>query len=203
MYWKPKDVKVLLLAESHVFTKQSEYSCLFTSHNNTVSNYTRFIYCLGYGEKDFFKENSSIPKRGTPQFWTLFNKTRHSNFAVLKKDERKFNQRIKNKFDLLQNMKNKCIWLIDTSIVGIYNQGKKPINSVYKRILIDSYITNCEPIILGEKPNLIVIIGKGVNNAIGDLAKKHNISIEVIDQPQARKQINTIDSVIEKYPNLF
>ncbi len=100
-------------------------------------------------------------------------------------------------------MKNKCIWLIDTSIVGIYNQGKKPINSVYKRILIDSYITNCEPIILGEKPNLIVIIGKGVNNAIGDLAKKHNISIEVIDQPQARKQINTIDSVIEKYPNLF
>jgi hypothetical protein len=201
MTWKPENVKVILLAESHVFTKYCEYKNTFSSPIN--SNYTRFIYCLGYGEKDFFIKNLIIPKAGTPQFWTLFNKTRHSQFAVLKKDEKKFSNRISNKINLLQDMKNNGIWLLDASIVGIYENGKKPSNSIYNRILRDSYAYYCEPIILKEKPDLIIIIGKGVNNSIGKLVKKLNISIEVIDQPQARKQINTIDSVIEKYPNLF
>ena len=60
-FWKPKTVKVILLAESHVFTTQDEYNLklneywiqklLGSESMDYPRNFVRFVYCLGYGEK--------------------------------------------------------------------------------------------------------------------------------------------------------
>ena len=55
--WKPKQVRLLLMAESHVYTATEELAFdyggahYFPRDLNAPSRYVRLIYCLGYGEK--------------------------------------------------------------------------------------------------------------------------------------------------------
>lgn len=205
MYWKPEKVNVILLAESHVLTDLTDFARPFQNDSkipNCPNSYVRFVYCLGYGESGLFEINSPNKNTGTPQFWNLFNKTTHGRYQVLKKDEPILQKRIDNKISLLEDMKNKGIWLLDTSIIALYENGNKPNIAIYQKILKQSFKDYCLPIITKENPSLIVIIGKGVDKAIGRLIHK-NILVEVIDQPQARQQKHTIDQIVRKYTKLF
>jgi hypothetical protein len=205
MFWKPEKVNVLLLAESHVLTDLTDFARPFHS-NSKISecpySYVRFVYCLGYGESGLFKNNPPNNNKGTPQFWNLFSKTSQGKYRVLKKDEPILHKRIENKISLLEEMKNKGIWLLDASIVALYENGRKPENADYKEVLKRSFKDYCLPIINFENPSLIVIIGKGVNKVIGSSIPT-SIPVEVIDQPQAREQKHTIDQIVKKYPSLF
>jgi len=73
-YLKPDNVKVLLLAESHVFTSDADRKIAIPpipALPGYPTHYARFVYCLGYGEKNL-TENASHPARdGTPQFWKV------------------------------------------------------------------------------------------------------------------------------------
>ena len=86
-FWKPKDVKVILLAESHVFTSLEEMEIELPNIDTLEGypkQYSKFVYCLAYGEKSLTK-NSLHPKRdGTPQFWKIF----HSCINNIKSNER-------------------------------------------------------------------------------------------------------------------
>ena len=131
-FWKPNKVKVLLLAESHVFTRDSE-------HNNTMryhefpelrgcpAEYVKLVYCLGYGEKDLV----NVPNnRGTPQFWKIFVSCLNQNIdsegkKILLSQTTEFLQRIRNKISVLEQLKEKGIWLVDASIVALYNDTRK------------------------------------------------------------------------------
>ena len=49
-HWKPKRVRLLLLAESHVYTSPADYKIMITNTKYQFPpgriRYTKFIYCL-------------------------------------------------------------------------------------------------------------------------------------------------------------
>ena len=53
-FWKPRTVKIILLAESHVFISNDDYHVLFNNlldgliEIEYLNNFTGFVYCLGY-----------------------------------------------------------------------------------------------------------------------------------------------------------
>ena len=86
-FWKPKQVKVILLAESHVYTKDDEWEILFKPNlflpENYPRHFVRFVYCIAYGENHLlskFIDNNP----GTFQYWEIFysclNDVKKNNF---------------------------------------------------------------------------------------------------------------------------
>ena len=147
LFWKPKKVKTVLLAESHVYTSNSDYgSYLNPSYLKLPrypNKYVRFVYCLGHGENAIL--NLNIPKNsGTPEFWKIFysccNKINsREDFKSILKSKTEFDIRIKNKIKLLNSLKDRGVWLLDASILALY-VPKKPKPS-YKTI--DKCINIC------------------------------------------------------------
>ncbi|MEN4053269.1 hypothetical protein [Sulfurimonas sp. NWX79] len=188
-FWKPNDVKVILLAESHVFTslEEMEIELVLDTLKDYPKQYSKFVYCLAYGEKDLTK-NSSHPKRdGTPQFWKIFyscvNDIKSNECFRPIQSSTHFDKRIKNKIDILNRMKDLGIWLVDTSIVALYDNGKKPKNM--PDIIKKSWEGYTKNIILDAKPNQIVVIGKGVAQTIEKSLIENNLNYTVIAQPNA------------------
>jgi len=74
-FFKPETVRVVLLAESHVYTDDSERQIPILpvpSLSGYPDQYARFVYCLGYGEKSLTKSVNHPKRDGTPQFWKIF-----------------------------------------------------------------------------------------------------------------------------------
>ncbi len=73
--WRPKRVRVLLVAESHVGEHPGDDRISVLPMrwiNRPLPNrYVRLIYCLGYGATEIC---SAVPQSnaGTPQFWNIF-----------------------------------------------------------------------------------------------------------------------------------
>ena len=72
LVWRPERVRVLVLAESHVWTSSDEVRSRVRHPNGKETGFARFVYCLGCGEPDLVEPPIS-PNRGTPQFWKLFH----------------------------------------------------------------------------------------------------------------------------------
>lgn len=198
-FWKPKEINVVLLAESHVYTDKQEYTILYNklSLNKIIPNYplhfVRFVYCLGYGENELL--NRPLKKNtGTPQYWKIFTSCVAENecdlgfHKVLKSRKNgtpSFRQRIANKVNILRNMQEKGVWLLDASIVGLYGRGRKNLMNMKGIIEIcwKNHLTN---IILESNPKHIIIIGKGVSSILGPKLRKLDFSFTPIPQPQAR-----------------
>jgi hypothetical protein len=47
---RPRDVRVVLLAESHVWTSPEETASRVRQPDGVVTGFARFVYCLGCGE---------------------------------------------------------------------------------------------------------------------------------------------------------
>ena len=191
MAFKPKKVKTLLLAESHVYTTPSERNTrnkLKDILPNYPDGFVRFVYCLSYGES-YTLESKLIDKNsGTPQFWKLFNTSISGKYKITNIGSK---QRLVNKIRLLMDMMDKGVWLMDASIVGLYNKKLKPNYSDYENILKESFKNYVLPIINNENPKRIVVIGKAVYDTIKTIAdlvdpgfSKRNIVW--IHQPNAR-----------------
>jgi hypothetical protein len=69
---RPERVRVVVLAESHVWTSPDEIRSRVAQPNGIETGFARFVYCLGYGEPQLV-EPTVAPNRGTPQFWKLFH----------------------------------------------------------------------------------------------------------------------------------
>ncbi len=187
MYWKPEVVKTLLLAESHVFTERSTTEKRNNLDCSILPNYPRnhvnFVYCLSYGANHIL--DSDIAKNtGTPQFWKIFNETVDEKYKIVNNDDK--NDKLTQKISLLKEMNEAGIWLLDTSIVGIYNKGGKPAAKEYNKILTTSMQSYCTPIIKDIKPQKIVVIGQSVYNSIKKELTSFNIETDWIHQPNAR-----------------
>ncbi len=70
--WKPQDLRVVILAESHVWTSRTETLARVTQPDGVKTGFARFVYCLGNGEPSLVLPQVS-PNRPTPQFWRLFH----------------------------------------------------------------------------------------------------------------------------------
>lgn len=190
-FLKPAKVKVVLLAESHVFTSVEDRRIaipLIAELPGYPTQYARFVYCLGYGERNL-TSSALHPKRdGTPQFWKILLSCRDSvksssDFAVVL-GQSKYQQRLQNKIALLKYLKAKGIWLVDASIVALYNDGKKLPNMF--RALQESWQSYTRDVVLAANPEHVICIGKGVAGVVGgDLNRYFPGRYTVVSQPNA------------------
>ncbi|SRR6266699_994142 len=184
-FWRPIQVNVILLAESHVYTNQEDFLEWSYGKNPTYrGRLVRFVYCLGYGEN--LVRISSNP--GTPQFWKILYSCIHpvskkNGFAsILKSLTRDKDQRIANKILLLQQLKRAGVWLVDASIIGINERDP----SLKSRIVAESWDAYTGPSIekLDPPPRGIIVIGYGVAKTLQNRLKRLNIPTHPIPQPQ-------------------
>jgi len=183
--WKPAQVNVVLLAESHVHTSQDDFLEWSYGKNPIYGGrLVRFVYCLGYGEN--LVKISSNP--GTPQFWKILYSCLHrasekEAFApILKSLTRDRDRRIANKILLLEQLKRAGVWLVDASIIGI--NGRDP--NLKSRVVEASWDAYTGPLIerLGPRPRNIIVIGYGVAKILQNRLKRLNIPTHEIPQPQ-------------------
>jgi len=181
--WRPKTVKVILLAESHVHTSNDDFREWSFGRNPTYSGrLVRFVYCLGYGEN--LVKISSNP--GTSQFWKILYScvnevSDKKDFApILKSMTRDRDQRLRNKIDLLMKLKNAGIWLLDASIIGIDKEAA----TVRKTVLLGSWDTYTGLLLRELRPRHIIVIGIGVGRTLKDRILDLATPYNVIPQPQ-------------------
>jgi hypothetical protein len=192
-YLKPETVRVVLLAESHVFTSDEDRLIKIPTIENLrgyPEEYAKFVYCLGYGEKALTKD-SNYPKGGTPQYWKILfscdKKSIISNedfIPILGKTS--YEKRLENKIKLLKDLKKKGVWLVDASIVSVYNHGRKPPRSLINEIIKKSWESYTRDVVISSNPAHIICIGKGVANTVeNDLKKYFPNNHTIIPQPNA------------------
>ncbi|MCH7757320.1 MAG: hypothetical protein IIA19_02425 [Thaumarchaeota archaeon] len=189
-FWKPKNVRVVLLAESHVHTLMDEYNNSMTYEGfegleGCPSNYVKLVYCLGYGEKSLVnvQENSC-----TSQFWKIFTSCIHQNFhsefkKILVTKTKNQNQRLQNKISLLEKMKEKGIWLVDASIVAI-NETSKLSPKIKDEILKISWKQYISKVITDSHPEKIIVIGVNVSKILKNDLEEIDIPYDIQYQPQ-------------------
>ena len=191
-YWKPEKTKIILLAESHVFTTQDDTKIPIPEIDalpGYLKEYAKFVYCLGYGEPEL-TNSSSHPKRdGTWQFWKILYSC--NNYVQSNEDFKPilkttaFNERLLNKINLLKSLKQKGIWLVDASIIALYKDGKKP--TEIKEVIKTSWECYTKAVVEGANPEYIICIGKGVYDVLeADLKQFFSNCFDWIFQPNAR-----------------
>jgi len=168
------------------------------------ANYVKLVYCLGYGEKYLVRLDGNT---GTPQFWKIFASCVNQNFyseseKILLSKTTNFYQRLRNKISILEKLKEKGIWLVDASIVALYNDTIKPTPKIIKEITKVSWEHHVSKVIRETKPDKIIVIGKGVSKDLEDELKKTNIHIDVQPQPNARLSKKEIGKTHERYYEL-
>lgn len=190
-YLKPEKVKVILLAESHVFTTKEDLRIKIPqieSLPNYPEQYAKFVYCLGYGERKLTNDPQHPKRDGTPQFWKILYSCNNKinvkeNFApILGKTPPE--QRIKNKIKILNDLQEKGIWLVDTSIVALYKNGQKLTNMF--QALEASWNQYTRDVVLSVNPEHVICIGKGVAGVVEkDLNRYFHNNYSIVEQPNA------------------
>ena len=196
-YWRPEKVNIILLAESHVFTSNTDRNFNLKDNfslKDYPDSYAKFVYCLAYGEETLTKSDGHPSKAdGTPQFWKILysciNKveSNESFSPILKSGTKIASERINNKIQLLIELKKRGIWLVDTSIIALYNKGVKPNNEVFNEVIKTSWNHYTKKLILDANPRHVIVVGKGVakniESSLSSLIGRENYTI--IPQPQA------------------
>lgn len=198
-YWRPSQVKVLLLAESHVYTTaaENEMRVLFNPDRDSdfPERYVRLVYCLGYGESGILSHPLEKRKNtGTPQFWKIFYSCVNpiyslEDFAPVQASKnRDDTQRLKSKLALLKQLKSSGVWLLDASPMALYNVPKpEQIPKVYAEIMRQSWESYTKPIIRETQPDCIICIGRSVWKILSQALKPMAANkVFCLPQPQAR-----------------
>jgi len=207
-YWKPEEARIILLAESHIFTTDDDRQIIIPPLHELPgfpTQYAKFVYCLGYGEKGLTKNPLHPNRDGTPQFWKIFYSCNNPISSL--KDfgpvlgQTPVQQRLRNKINLLNDLKAKGIWLVDASIVALYKNGKK-IPSMFS-VLEESWRSYTREVVFSAKPEQVICIGKGVANIVeNDLRKHFQNRYTVIPQPNAHLTSKQHEDNFEKYSKI-
>jgi hypothetical protein len=197
-FWKPKGTNVALLAESHIYTDETDFKikCDESLLQEIIPNYplrfVRSVYCLGYGENKLLnKVRTDRRNTGTPQYWKILSSCIAESEddlgfdKVLKTRTRSFIKRLRNKVDVLQKIRKNGIWLLDASLVGLYGTGERD-HTITERILKICWQNYMGNIISESGPKHIIVIGKSVGRILDRNLGKSSIPFTVIPQPQAR-----------------
>lgn len=193
-YLKPETVRVVLLAESHVFTSDKDRRIAippFAELPGYPMQYARFVYCLGLGERDLTNDPHHPRGDGTPQFWKVLYScdNRIKNLEDFKPVQRgmSFPQRLRNKINLLKSLRAKGIWLVDASIVAVYGNGINVSRRIRTEVLRESWESYTKQVVISANPERVICVGKGVATVVvNDLQALFPGRYEVISQPNAR-----------------
>lgn len=209
-FWKPAKVRVLLLAESHVYTHLSDCVSMRDRHlispSDTPEPFVRLVYCLGYGEPDFVGHNVS-ENNGTWQFWKIFASclappSSPTTFRpVLKGGNPDYKSRIYSKAAVLNGLRKKGVWLLDASILALYSPGgKKPDSSTREKILLTCWDEYIGYLMDESKPEKLIVIGKGVNSVLHDRIREIFGRPHIaLPQPQKRMSSEELSQIHETY----
>lgn len=207
--WRPERVRVVLLAESHVYTELSELErrVILPSfiRNDVPQRFVRLVYCLGYGENNLLDRPIFDPRNsGTPQFWKIFYSCLnyvHANedFAPIL-SRTPFPERIWNKVSLLQRLKEAGVWLVDASLAALYIPKRpKPSSVLVEAALRTSWDVYVGQIVKNANPSRIVCIGRGVARSLGDRLDRLGVPIVKVPQPNARLTSTEHLAVFQQY----
>lgn len=130
-FWRPKRPKLLLVAESHVFTSVEDLACRidndkllpFAKSGKTPppDDYVRLVYCLGYGESEIL---TNAPRRhsnpGTQNYWDIFGRITGRLPQPPKQADDDLDRRLRWKIETLRQMCRQGIWLLDAAVHAIY-----------------------------------------------------------------------------------
>ena len=133
MHWRPRQIKVILLAESHAHTPRKlvvngpslspRYLADFTGPRGFIAH----VNCLLYGENACVSQK--IPhNNGTHQFWQLLGVCAYGyeyyesgrRNEVMHGGNGDLESRLRCKLNLLRHLQSLGIWLVDTNIFGWY-----------------------------------------------------------------------------------
>lgn len=189
-FFRPTRIKVILLAESHVFTNAQDRQITLpaiAALPGYPTQYARFVYCLAYGERKLTSERLH-PRDGTPQFWKIFFSCANpissgKDFAPILGNTPQ-PERLQNKIELLLTLRTNGVWLVDTSIVALYKGGEKVPNLA--AALEESWHSYTKEVVLSAHPVHVICIGKGVASVVSnDLKRALGDNFTVIPQPNA------------------
>jgi hypothetical protein len=194
-YWNPIrigiPVRIILLAESHVFTREDDTRILLHARDDLPgypTEYAKFVYCLAYGEQQMTGNALHPIGDGTPQFWKIFWSC--SNYVSDNEDFSPIragipHERLNNKINLLRSLRDNGVWLLDSSIVALYDNGRRYKRAIDKKVIKTSWQYYTRNVIEQAGPEHIICIGKGVAKILeADFARLVN-NYTVIAQPNA------------------
>jgi len=195
-YWRPDQVKTILLAESHVYTRGKdrdlvlkEIPCL----PGYPTHYCRFVYCLAYGERELIKNGQHVRRDGTPQYWELLYSCNNrisarSGFPPILKKATRHRARLRHKIRLLQALKQRGIWLVDASIVAVYKRKKKkPKPAAIKKVIRASWEGYTRATIEEARPVHVICVGKGIFDLLeSDIRRIVGDNVDWVYQPNSR-----------------
>jgi hypothetical protein len=199
-HWRPRQVQVLLLAESHVYTDDAvtlNYDD-FPELKSLPNKYVRLVYCLGYGEKSLV-DGKLTHNRGTPQFWKILSTCADApKKKVLKTGEPEDTLRIRNKVEVLKKLRRSGVWLQDASIVALYRKGVKPTTGLREKIISECWTRYILPQIRSEKPQpRVIVIGEHVYRILSRQTQSEVIT-GWIRQPQGCRRKGQFDAQLKK-----
>ncbi|OFW34086.1 MAG: hypothetical protein A3J28_15945 [Acidobacteria bacterium RIFCSPLOWO2_12_FULL_60_22] len=195
-YWRPEQVKVVLLAESHVYTTPEELARTIalpaSAPPDLPRGFVRLVYCLGYGENRLLNRPIESPANaGTPPFWKIFFScanaiATNSDFAPILKTKSPA-QEIANKLVLLRRLRELGVWLLDTSLAALYLPGRPKMGpAALETCLQIGWDHHVRHVVEAAAPSHIVCIGKGVARALRKRLSDVGVRVTVVPQPNAR-----------------
>ena len=210
-YWQPERTRVVLLAESHVFTESAELdSALCTDAVVPVDlprGFVRLVYSLGYGENELLSTPIyDPPNKGTPQFWKIFQNCIRSpgvapDHAVVQRTGNPDPEsRLREKLRVLQSLRERGVWLIDASIAALYLPGRpKPAARVREAVLQASWDSYTGAVVATVEPEAVLCIGVGVMRALSSRLNHLGTPWSGVHQPQSHLTADEHASILDTY----
>jgi hypothetical protein len=179
-YWRPQNVRLILLAESHIFTTETDLGHIVQGHPilpaDAPQEFVRLVYCLGYGENELLHEPIVTPaNRGCAEFWKIFNACTalgadpESDNRVLRTRTHP-EDRIRTKIGILRELQERGIWLLDASLAAVYRPGgiRLPLHLIEKAIGI-SWRRLVKEFVQNASPQGVLVLGQHVWNIVSPL----------------------------------
>lgn len=196
-FWRPANVRVVLLAESHVFTGSSDLerriARLPGAPAGVPMSFVRLVYCLVYGENDILDRRITEPRNGgTPQYWGIFASCvdglpRSGDFRATLGSSVPSHVRVSNKLALLARLRDAGVWLLDASPAALYGPGGvKPTSRAIDQAIDLGYELHVRHAVEAVAPSEIVCIGIGVGDVLASRLRRTGATITVVPQPNAR-----------------
>jgi hypothetical protein len=197
LYWRPLKSRVILLAESHVYTSREELLRTLRAIPELPANmprgFVRLVYALGYGEDTLLDEPITSRKNsGSPQYWKIFQTCATvpgvpPDFTTLLVSHAPDSRaRMRAKVGLLSLLQERGIWLVDASVAALYRPGQSVLTPRAKRIILQTcWDFYTRAVLEAADPKAVLCIGVGVARALRTRLDTTGIPWAGVPQPQA------------------
>ena len=210
-FWRPKTPRVILLAESHVYTTSAELERSIRHLPELPAGlprgFVRLVYSLGYGEDTLLDRAIDTPRNvGTPQYWKIFQSCLTRVGAAVDcsliqasrtPDAR---ARLVEKLRVLTSLRDRGVWLVDASVAALYIPGQpKPSPRIREAALHASWDGYVSRVVEIAAPEAILCIGLGVARSLRARLVRLGIVWAAVPQPQAHLTSREHDAIHRTY----